>query len=122
MFLRKLTVLVVPLLLLLAVCLLLPMLDGFGYWGNVGKGALIGAALGLLLPLSGAVRRRPPFAALLWVPAVLCAVLILVQYFLAQGVSLPVLAVFRTADGQIVLAESVFSAFMLAQCIRTRSA
>ena len=56
MFLRKLTVIVVPLALGWALCVLFPLLSGLGFWSNVLKGLLLGAGLALLLPLSGAGR------------------------------------------------------------------
>ena len=119
MFLRKLTVLLVPLVLLGLVCLLLPLMGGIGFWGNVLKGGLLGLGLGLLLPLSGATRRREPFGALLWLPALLTVAVIVCQYLLSTGVRIPVVSVLATSDGQIVLAEAAFAAFMLAECIRT---
>ena len=42
-----------------------------GFFSNVIQGALVGAALALLLPLSGAGKRKEPFGNLLWLPALL---------------------------------------------------
>ena len=42
MFLRKLTVMVAPLLLCALLCLLMPVLNGLGFWSNVLKGVLLG--------------------------------------------------------------------------------
>ena len=121
MFLRKLTVMVVPLLLALALCLLFPVMGGLGFWSNVLKGLLMGVVLALLLPVSGAGRKREPFAGLLWVPAVVLALVVTYQYLESIGmVSWPVLSMLTTRDGQVVLVECAFAGYMTAQCIRTK--
>lgn len=120
MFLRKLTVMVVPLVLLLGLCVALPLLNGLGFVSNVIKGMLIGLALALLLPLSGAGRKKEPFAVLLWVPAVLTVLVVVYQYLSSTGIRVPVLDTLATTDGQIVLTECIFAGYMLTTCIRTR--
>lgn len=121
MFLRKLTVMVAPLLLALLVCVLLPVMNGLGFWSNVLKGVVLGVALALLLPVSGAGRKREPFAGLLWIPTLLLSGVVAYQYLNSMGtVSLPVLDMLSTRDGQIVLVECTFAAYMATQCIRTR--
>ena len=121
MFLRKLTVMVAPLLLALTLCLLFPVLGGLGFWSNVLKGLLLGVVLALLLPVSGAGRRREPFAGLLWVPAVVLALVVTYQYLESIGtVSWPVLSMLTTRDGQVVLVECAFTGYMTAQCIRKK--
>ncbi len=121
MFLRKLTVMVAPLLLALALCLLFPVMGGLGFWSNVLKGLLMGVVLALLLPVSGAGRKREPFAGLLWVPAVVLALVVTYQYLESIGmVSWPVLSMLTTRDGQVVLVECAFAGYMTAQCIRTK--
>ena len=120
MFLRKLTVMVVPLILLLAVCIALPMLNGLGFWTNVLKGLMIGVALALLLPLSGAGRKKEPFGVLLWIPPLLVMIAVGYQYLSALGSKVPVLEILATTDGQVVLAECLFIGFMLTTCIRTK--
>lgn len=121
MFLRKLTVMVAPLLLALLMCLLLPVMNGLGFWSNVLKGLLLGVTLALLLPLSGAGKRREPFAGLLWIPALLLAAVVVYQYLSSMGtLNLPVLDMLATRDGQIVLVECTFVGYMATQCIRTR--
>ncbi|MBQ2461481.1 MAG: hypothetical protein II504_03485, partial [Clostridia bacterium] len=64
MFLRKLTVIVLPLLLLLALIFLLPYVDrlNLGLFTEGVRGLSLGIALAMLLPLSGARRHRAPFA------------------------------------------------------------
>lgn len=121
MFLRKLTVMVAPLLLALLVCLLLPVMNGLGFWSNVFKGVALGVALALLLPLAGAGKRREPFAGLMWIPALLLLAVVAYQYMNSIGsISLPVLDMLATRDGQVVLAECAFAGYMLTQCLRTR--
>ena len=68
MFLRKLTVILVPLCMLMVLCLMLPLLFSLDwFFGSLLIGLLLGALLSLLLPLAGATRLREPFAWLLWV-------------------------------------------------------
>ena len=121
MFLRKLTVMVAPLLLALGLCLLFPVMGGLGFWSNVLKGLLLGGVLALLLPVSGAGRRREPFAGLLWVPAVVLALVVGYQYLESIGTAdWPALRLLTTRDGQVVLVECAFIGYMAAQCIRTK--
>lgn len=121
MFLRKLTVLVVPLLLCAVLCVFLPVLNGRGFWGNVGQGLLMGCTLALLLPLSGASRRREPFAGLLWAPLTLLVLTVIYQYLSAMGLwSVPALSFLTTTSGQTVLVECVFVGFLAVQTIRTQ--
>ena len=120
MFLRKLTVLVVPLLLLAAVCLLLPLLGGAGFFAPVLQGALAGAALALMLPLSGASREAEPFAHLLVFSALLMAGVIAWQYFMSVGESLPLLDRLGTEDARVLAAEGAFTAYLALHCFRIR--
>ena len=79
MFLRKLTVILVPLALLVLLCVLMSVLFSFSwYFGGLFIGLLLGVSLALLLPLAGATRIREPFAWLLFIPAV--AVLLVLLY------------------------------------------
>ena len=119
MFFRKLCVIFVPLLMLALVCTFLPMIEGIGFPGNVIRGVLFGNMLALILPLSGASRRREPFAGLLWVSTLLAALVIFYQYMAAGGTHVPVLKLLETADGQVVWMESAFCGFLLVQCLRT---
>ena len=120
MFLRKLTVLVVPLLLLAAVCLILPLLGAAGFFAPVLQGALAGAALALMLPLSGATREAEPFARLLVFPALVTAGVIAWQYLCSVGESLPLLDRLATADPRVLAAEGVFAAYLAVHCFRIR--
>lgn len=121
MFLRKLTVMVVPLLLCWVLCLLFPLLNGLGFWSNVLKGAALGVLMAMLLPLSGASRRKEAFAGLLWIPAVLLVLTVGYQYLNStNALNIPVLNVLATTNGQVVLVESTFVGYMGTQCLRTR--
>ena len=86
MFLRKLTVIMIPLCMLLALCLLMPLLFSLDwYFGGLFIGCLLGVLLSLLLPLAGATRLREPFAWLLWVPAAVILLILLYQYLASVG-------------------------------------
>jgi hypothetical protein len=130
MFLRKLTVIVLPLLMVLAVCLLMPLLFADWYFGGLATGILLGVSLALLLPLAGATRLREPFAWLLFIPSIILLLILLYQ-FLARGESgigkaIPILHLLDISalpstgtSGLIVAVESAFAAYMMAFSIRT---
>lgn len=122
MFLRKLTVLLVPLGMLLLLCLLTGLFRSMdAYFGSLLLGALLGVLLSLLLPLSGATRLREPFAWLLWVPAAVILLVLLYQYLAFQqiGRDLPVLRLLATSDPRIITVEAAFAAYMLSFSVRT---
>ena len=122
MFLRKLTVLLVPLGMLLVLCLLVPLFGTMdSFFGPLLLGAVLGALLALLLPLAGATRMREPFAWLLWIPAAVILLILLYQFLAANGngQDLPVLRLLATGDTRIITAEAAFAAYMLAFSIRT---
>ncbi len=121
MFLRKLTVMVVPLALMAALCLLTPLMDQWGFWSPVVQGAMLGVALALLLPLSGAVKKREPFGGLLWVPALLTVAVIFCQYAATTGANVTILSLLTTNNWTVVTVESAFAGFMTTTCLRTRS-
>ena len=79
MFLRKLTVILVPLGMLLFLCLLIQLLFSSmdAFFGPLLLGAVLGVMLSLLLPLAGATRLREPFAWLLWLPAAVILLILL---------------------------------------------
>lgn len=56
---------------------------------GLAAGLILGALLALLLPLSGASRRKEPFATLLVVPMIVLIVLLALQLMRALGVALP---------------------------------
>ena len=122
MFLRKLTVLLVPLGMLLVLCLLVPLFGAMdSFFGPLLLGAVLGALLALLLPLAGATRMREPFAWLMWMPAAVILLILLYQFLAANGTGqdLPVLRLLATGDTRIITAEAAFAAYMLAFSIRT---
>ena len=126
MFLRKLTVILVPLGMLLLLCLLLPLLFSLDwFFGGLLIGLLLGTLLSLLLPLAGATRLREPFAWLLWVPAAVILLILLYQYLASVSPSLqiPVLRLLSVQPGSsgswIVAIESAVAAYLLAFSIRT---
>ena len=121
MFLRKLLVMGVPLLMVLVLALWFPLWQGSSALIYLLKGVVLGVALGLMLPLSGATRRREAFAGLLWVPVALLGVIALYQVVTAQGgISLPVLSLLETPDGQVFLMEGAFLGFMVVTLLRTK--
>ena len=122
MFLRKLTVILVPLILLLLLCLLIPFLTSMSsFFGSLLLGAVLGILLALLLPLAGATRLREPFAWMLWIPAAVIILILLYQFLAINqvGHTLPVLRLFAVSDARIITAEAAFAAYMLAFSIRT---
>ena len=120
MFLRKLIVITLPLGMMLVLCLLSPVLSGMdAFFGSLLLGLLLGAALGLLLPLAGATRLREPFAWLLFAPAVITLLILLYQYLAALGADVPVLRLLATRDTRVITVEAAFAAYMLAFSIRT---
>lgn len=120
MFLRKLTVMIVPLLLAWGVCALLPLLGGLGFFSWALLGIVLGTALALLLPVSGAARKKEPFAGLLWIPALLLTLTVVYQYLSSTGVlTLPLLALLETTQTNVILIECTFCAYMTTTCIRT---
>ena len=122
MFLRKLTVILLPLGMLLIVCLLIPLFSAMdAYFGSLLLGAVLGILLALLLPLSGATRMREPFAWLLWIPAAVILLILIYQFLAFQhtGQDLPVLRLLVTGDARIITAEAAFLYYMLAFSVRT---
>lgn len=120
MFLRKMTVIVIPLLLCALICILLPLVDKLPFWGYVIGGTLLGAALQFLLPLAGATRQRENFGGLLSVPAVLLYLLILYQYLNSMGyLTLEFLSFLKAGSGETILTESIFASYSLTFCLRT---
>ena len=116
MFLRKLTVIAVPLGMLGLLCVLIPVFSSLGaFFGSL----VLGVALGLLLPLAGATRLREPFAHLLWIPAAIILGLLLYQYLASMGTEIPLLRLFSTLDTRVITVESAFAAYMIAFSVRT---
>ncbi len=120
MFLRKLTVIAVPLGMLLLVCLLMPLFDAMNvFFVSLVLGLALGTGLSLLLPLAGATRMREPFAHLMWIPAALILAVLVYQYLASMGVELPLLRLLSTLDSRIITVEGAFAAYMIAFSVRT---
>ena len=121
MFLRKLTVMVLPLLMLAALVFLLPLADqlSLGPFNEGLKGLVLGIMLALLLPLCGAGKRREPFAGLLWIPTLLIVGTVVYQYLETQGTRVDVLHVLATKDPSVIFLECVFAGYMAVTCLRT---
>ena len=122
MFLRKLTVLLVPLGMLLLLCLLLPLFSSLGsFFASLVLGLFLGVLLALLLPLAGATRLREPFAWLLVFPAALILLILLYQYLAMNGVGAdwPLLRLLAVNDARVITVEAAFAAYMLTFSIRT---
>ena len=122
MFLRKLTVILVPLGMLLLLCLLLPVFNSLGsFFASLVLGLVLGVLLALLLPLAGATRLREPFAWLLVFPAVLVLLILLYQYLAMNQVGQDwlLLRLLAVNDARIITVEAAFAAYMLAFSVRT---
>ena len=120
MFLRKLTVIALPVGILLLVCLLMPVFNMLGaFFGSLMLGAVLGVSLGLLLPLAGATRLREPFAHLLWIPAALILLILIYQYLASLGTDLPLLRLLSTLDTRVITVESAFAFYMITFSLRT---
>lgn len=122
MFLRKLLVMVLPLLMCLVLCILFPFLSeqfpDLGFFLNVIKGLLLGAGLALLIPLMGG-RRREPFAVLYWVPTGILFFVVLYQYLHQAGAAnIEAINFLAPGSGQTVLVENAFLGFLLTSSIR----
>ena len=120
MFLRKLVVIVLPLLMTVLLCLMLPLMEGIPFWTEVLKGTALGVLLALLLPLCGAIKKREPFANLLWVPLTVLIVTVLSQYLWVIGIQIPVLDMLHTTDSNVILVECAVAGFLTVQLIRTK--
>ncbi len=120
MFLRKLTVVAVPLGLLILLRLLIPLFTTLGnFFSSLLLGMALGVGLALLLPLAGATRLREPFAHLLWIPAVIVLLVLLYQHLASMGTSIPLLRLLATNDPRLITVEGAFAAYMITFSVRT---
>ena len=120
MFLRKLCVMVLPLVMAALLCLVLPMMEGMPFWTEAFQGLTLGVMLALVLPLCGATKKREPFSGLLWAPLVTLIIAVLSQYLTLISIELPVLSMLKTGDSNVILVECAFIGFLAVQMIRTR--
>lgn len=119
MLLRKLIVAVCPLAICGLVCSLFRWLDGTmgstAYGAFVIKGALLGAALALTLPIAGVKAYTNGLAGWLLAGAGLLAATLLYQYLETTGVvNVPVLGTLLAVNGQVVLVESAAMGYLAA--------
>jgi hypothetical protein len=122
-FLRKLLVVVLPLILCALLCILFPFLGKtfpeLGFFEYVIEGLLLGTALALLIPLMGG-RKREPFAGLFWVSAVLLFLTVTYQYLYQTGAwRLMALSFLAAAGPQVVLVECAFLGFLVTATLRS---
>lgn len=125
MILRKLVTALCPLLLCVLVCTAFRWIDGLmgsgAFWAFALKGALLGAALSLILPISGVRARTNGLTGWLWLGAGLLLAAVIYQYMETTGaVHLPVLKSIMTVNGQVVLVESAAMGYMAALAIWKR--
>ena len=120
MFLRKLCVIVLPLVMAALLCLVQPLMEAIPFWTEAFQGLTLGVALALVLPLCGATRKREPFSGLLWAPLTTLIIVVLSQYLAVIGIEVPVLNMLKTGSGNVILVECSFIGFLAVQMIRTR--
>ena len=110
MLLRRLVAALGPLLLCVLVCAVLRWLDGLmgatSFLAFLLKGALLGVALALTLPLAGVRARTNGLTGWLLLGAGLLAAVLAYQYLETEGlISVPVLRAVLSINGQVVLTE-----------------
>ena len=126
MLMRKLLVVLGPLLLCLMTCLLFRWLDGLLEAGDfflfVLKGITLGLCAALLLPVGGVSQKDTGLAPLLFIAAGLLALTLLYQYLETVGVlHWAVLKAIISINGQVVLIESTVMGFLvLTAALRAR--
>lgn len=109
MFLRKLTVILLPLAALSALLGLRSGLIAWGVWGEILAGLLCGACLALLPRVAGARGGRVPFRRQLLVPAGLLLVLLFTQALAVHGVHTLLPASLAAPDAAMLTGEAVLA-------------
>lgn len=110
MLLRRLVAALGPLLLCVLVCAAFRWLDGWmgtaSFLAFLLKGALLGVALALTLPLAGVRARTNGLTGWLLLGAGILAAALAYQYLETEGlISMPVLRAVLSINGQVVLTE-----------------
>ncbi len=123
MFLRKLMVIVVPLLLCALLSVLFPFLSktfpDLDFFEYVLDGLLLGVSLAMLIPLMGG-RRRDAFAGLYFIPAILLLLTVIYQYLHSKTVwQIAALAFLGAASPTTILLECTFLGFLACAAIRS---
>ena len=114
---RKLFVVLGPLLLCLLTCTLYMWLDNLlpagSFFQYALKGALLGLALATVLPVAGITAKNTGLTAMLYVAAGLLLATLTYQYLETVGaVRWPALKALITVNGQVVLVESTAAAYL----------
>lgn len=119
MLLRKLMAAFCPLALCAVVCTLFRWLDSWlgssHFWAFALKGALLGAALALILPIAGVRARTNGLAGWLLAGAALLAAALLYQYLESTGaMHVPLFKALLSFNGQVVLVEGAAAGYLTA--------
>ena len=122
MLLRKLVIIFCPLLLCLLLCAVFGWLDGLigtdAFPPYALKGLLLGACIGLMLPVSGITSRTNGLARWIYAAVGLLALLLTYQYLeTINVVHWPVLRSLIPINGPVVLAESAVTGFLLVTAV-----
>ena len=125
MLLRRLVAALGPLLLCVLVCAVFRWLDGMigaaSFLAFLLKGALLGAALALALPLAGIRARTNGLTGWLLLGAGILAVALAYQYLETEGlVSVPVLRAVLSINGQVVLTEGAALGYLCTTAVLYR--
>ena len=118
MLMRKLLVVLGPLMMCLLTCLIFRWLDGLLAAGNFFlyaiKGVALGVCVGLLLPVAGIYTRNTGLTGWLYVAAGLLLITLTCQYLEAvRVVNWPALKAIISINGQVILVESTVMGFLV---------
>lgn len=117
MLLRKLLAALGPLALCAVVCTVFKWLDGAlgssHFWAFALKGAVLGAALALTLPMAGVRARTNGLAGWLLLGAGVMGAVLMYQYLEStNAVHVPLLRAFLSFNGQVVLVEGAAAGYL----------
>ena len=122
MFLRKLVVALCPVALCAVVCTVFRWVDGWlgstAFLSFALKGAAMGAALALTLPIAGVKAHTNGLTGWLFSGAALLLAALAYQYLESMGaVNVPLLRALMAVNGQVVLAEGAAAGYLLAAAL-----
>ena len=109
MFLRKLMVILLPLICLGILLALSGWLPGLGFWGTAALGFLSGLAVAVFPMAAGEARGHVPFRRLLLVPALLLAALLIAQALAVRGTATGLPGFLAAVNTTQVLLEAAFA-------------
>ncbi len=118
MFLRKLAVILLPLLGLWALLRLAGPVQGLGVWGEAGFGILGGLELSAIPMIAGERRGQIPFTRQLWIPAALLLVLMILQGLAIFGRAAWLPAALAAPDRQTYLLEGILCGALAGRALR----